>query len=453
MFRFWSRLLPFISIVILLLLGCVDGGAQSAIADTPIPVVLPANTSVILHLNESLYKKDAKPGYSLDFEVGYDVVFNGQVVIQNGTAVTGSVRQVNQGGKRPPKVLIDPGAVRAVSGEMVRLVPSSFSSNRESPIAEAAGMSSAAGPILPAFVIASVFEKKMLLDKDAWGGVWEVVQTAENVALDSAKQEGAQEQIAASRKAARAKLCELLASPDSLNWESIERVNSLARRSGLGDSRKADLLRNAGDLDGAIEVYQQLLASGQDHPCSDRSSPDIPSDAPLFLWFGFPEERRGQLWKSFSANSHLAVAELYREKRDFVHAISEYRAAVQLEPENERARIGLIDTLRDSDDFDAAIAESNEAIRIWPDKPYFHYLLGSVLVKKNDADGAIAELQRALKNSKNHLSPANCELGHAFELKDNLEAAFRQYRTAFRARVNDEQCLAAYERLKLRLKK
>lgn len=58
-----------------------------------------------------------------------------------------------------------------------------------------------------------------------------------------------------------------------------------------------------------------------------------------------------------------------------------------------------------------------------------------------------------LKETKNRLSPANCELGRAFEQKGDLEPAFRQYRTAFRAHVNDEQCRAAYERLKLQLKK
>jgi len=92
-------------------------------------------------------------------------------------------------------------------------------------------------------------------------------------------------------------------------------------------------------------------------------------------------------------------------------------------------------------------------IRIWPEKPYFHYLLGSMLVRKNDVDDAIVELQRALNMAKNHLSPANCELGRAFEQKGNLEAAFRQYRTAFRAHVNDEQCRAGYERLRVQLKK
>jgi hypothetical protein len=184
-------------------------------------VILPANTSVILHLQKSLYKKDAKPGYSLEFEVGYDVVLNGQVVIQSGKAVNGSVRQVDHAGKGPPKVRIDLGPVQTVSGEMVRLVPSSFSSNRSGGIEEAVGWGSVAPPILPAFVIASLFEKKVLLDKDAWGGGWGVVQTAENVPLDPAKQRAAQEQYIANRKAAQAELCELWASPDFPNRESV----------------------------------------------------------------------------------------------------------------------------------------------------------------------------------------------------------------------------------------
>jgi tetratricopeptide (TPR) repeat protein len=437
--------------VISILLGCAKVGAQSGTAEIPTPVILPAKTPVILHLKESLYKKDAKPGYSLDFEVGYDVVWNSQVVIQSGTAVKGIVRQLDRADKGPPKVLIDPEAVQSLSGQMVRLVPSSFSSNRDSPVAEAAGMAPAVGPLLPVFLIAGSFQKTVLLDPDAWGGVWGVVQTAENVSLDSAKLKAAQEQIAANRKAAQVELCRLLVSRDSSNLESMERVNSLARRSWLSDSRKADLLRAAGDLDGAIEVYQQLLASGQDLPCSDKY-PELSSGAPLFLVLAVPEERE-PLLKSFEANLHLELAGLYREKRDFVDAISECRTAVQFAPEDEHTRMALISTLQDSGDLDAAIAETKEAIRIWPDKFYFHYLLGSALVKKNDTDAAIAELQSALKAAKNQMSPANCELGLAFEQKGDYEKAYHQYRTAFRAHVNDEKCRAAYERLRVQLKK
>jgi hypothetical protein len=72
----------------------------------------------------------------------------------------------------------------------------------------------------------SLFEKKVLLDKDARGGGWGVVQTEETVALDPAKQKAAQERYDANRKVAQAELCELFASPDSSN---AERIGSLAR--------------------------------------------------------------------------------------------------------------------------------------------------------------------------------------------------------------------------------
>lgn len=444
MLRFWSRPPAFIPITICFLLACVEAGAQSATPETSSPMTLPASTPVILHLKRSLYRKDAKPGQPVEFEVGYDVVLNGQIVIESGTAVTGSFRRVDHVGKGPAKAVLDLGPAQTVSGETVRLVSSSFSSNGESPVAEAVGMGSAAGPALPVLVVASLFQKRVLLDADGWGGVWEVVRTADSVALDPAKQKAAQEQYIANQTAAEAEFCELLAkgNQDSRDrdWALLLRI---AKVSGLFGLSKADILRRAGDLDGAIGEYQRVLASAQDLPCSAKY--------PEF-YSGWTPEVREQLLK-LSANSHLELAGLYREKRDFVHAISECRSAVQLVPEDERARIGLITTLQDSGDLDAAIAESKEAIRTWPDKFYFHYLLGSVLVKKKDADAAIAELQWALKRAESHLSPANCELGRAFEQKGDLEEAYRQYRIAYRAHLNDEQCRAAYERLKLQLKK
>ena len=463
---FWSRLLSFGSILISLLLGCVDCGAQSATAETSSPVVLPANTPVILHLKESLYQKDAKPGHPVQFEVGYDVVVNDQIFIHSGTAVTGSFRRVDHTGNGPAKVLIDPGPAKTVSGETVGLawVGVTPKSDRASTMGAVGYVDEplALPIVVPVLAVVTLFEKKVVLDKDAgcgWFGwlgdcgVWVVAHVAEDVALDPGKQKVALEQYIANRKAAQAELCQLLVSPDSANWE---RMVSLARRSGLGDSNKAALLRRAGDLDGAIEEYQQLLASRQDLPCSDEY-PELSSDAYLlFVLVPAVPEQRAQLiklFKSSSANLHFELAGLYREKRDFLHAISECRIAVQLDPEDERTRIGLISTLQDSGDLDAAIAESKEAIRIWPDRPYFHYLLGSVLVKKNDADAAIAELQWVLKQEKNHDWRASCALGSAYELKGDLKSALGQYRIAYRVHMDDQKCRAAYEQLKLRLTK
>lgn len=177
-------------------------------------------------------------------------------------------------------------------------------------------------------------------------------------------------------------------------------------------------LRKAGDLDGAIEEYQQALAI-------DPDSWDV----------------------------HFSLAQLFEEKSDSVHALPEYQRAVQLRPGSEYGRERFANLLVEFGDPDAALAEIKEGMRMWPNDVFFHYLWGKVLVKKNDPDGAIVELQWALKEHKNHLSPANCELGHAYELKGDLQEALRQYRVAVRAHGGEKECRRAYERLKLQLKK
>jgi tetratricopeptide (TPR) repeat protein len=452
-------------------MGSVECWAQSATADTWSPVILPSKTSVILHLTKSLYRKDAKPGQPVEFEAGYDIFVTGQIVIKSGTAVTGIFRGVDHTVKGPAKVLIDLGPVQTVSGEMVRLAwtGSTTATRSEGGMGVIGALGFVDNPIaipivLPALVGAKLFEKrekKVLLNKDAgagwlwWGeGVWVVAHVAENVPLDPAKQKAAQEQYITNRRAEQAELCKLLAQGnlDSQNrdWERFAPLAGDLK--GLFGPNKADLLRSAGDLDGAIEEQQRVLVSAQDLPCSAKYA-GLSSGELLFLALtNYLPEKREQLLKSSASDSHLELAGLYREKRDFVHAISECRTAMQLDPENERTRIGLIDSLEDSGDLDAAIAESKEAIRLWPERPYFHYLLGRLLVKKNEPDAAIVELQWVLKEERNHDWKASCAIGRAFELKGDLKAALRHYRTAFRAHGDDKECHAAYERLQLRVK-
>src|SRR5262249_39931731 len=141
---------------------------------------------------------------------------------------------------------------------------SSLSSNHDSPVAEAGDMGSAAGPLMPVLLIAALFEKRVFLDK----GVWHVVQTAEDLTLDQARLQAAQERYIADRNAAQAELCTLLASKDYPDWQRLERVETLAQRSGFDDLGRANLLRDAGAVDAAIEGYKQVLSSKPSPPCS-----------------------------------------------------------------------------------------------------------------------------------------------------------------------------------------
>jgi hypothetical protein len=390
----WKRLPAVAPLVIVLLSGSLECRAQqSALPETLSPPILPADTPVPLRLTANLYKKDAKPGFPVAFEVFQDIVVDRHVIIPMGSIVHGTVQHVEPSGKGPARVLIALAPTQTVFGETVHFAAPKATTDDSSlgrpglrDVGTLAG--SEAAPALPVIVpvlaVMALFPgKKVLLHKD----VEEVVRVAENVALDPAK---------------------------------------LAQQAQISDST-------------ACLHYFQFIFSASDSLRKTAQS----DDALAACQRSFPQASLADL--------HFRAAELSRKKGDFVHAIPEYRTAVQLDPNVQDVRIGFIQALEEAGDFDAAIAESREAIRLWPGETYFHYLLGSALVGRNDPDAAIPELQVALQATKNRMAPANCSMGRALELKGDLPAAFTQYRAAYRAHLRDPECVASYQRLKLQL--
>ena len=135
MLRFCVRISVFTSIVISFLLGRVEGGVQSATAETSGPVILPQmprellktvlrdGTPVRLRITRTLSTATAKVGDLVEFQVVQDVKVGDLVVIPHGAIAWGTVSKVQP--KRRPSRNADLGleikAARAVTDQEIAL--------------------------------------------------------------------------------------------------------------------------------------------------------------------------------------------------------------------------------------------------------------------------------------------------------------------------------------------
>jgi tetratricopeptide (TPR) repeat protein len=190
-------------------------------------------------------------------------------------------------------------------------------------------------------------------------------------------------------------------------------------------------------------------------------------------------ERKTQA-RQFEIKMHTEQAsQLIRNKR-YADAEGEYRAAIQLDPQNPDLHLSLGMTLGRQGDWDGQITEDREALRLNPNNDRAHVSLGYALSRKNDRDGAVAEYREALRLNPDsegaHLSLAilnsqlgdwdgaiaeyteverlhpnyfaiHYSLGMAYEHKGNRQAALQEYHTAYQLNPNVPAYKQAYERL------
>ncbi len=109
-----------------------------------------------------------------------------------------------------------------------------------------------------------------------------------------------------------------------------------------------------------------------------------------------PDGDKKALFEPKSANAHLDLGNVLRDKGDKDGAATEYREAIRLDPKLVLAHSNLGSVLYDKRDPVRAEAAFREAIRLDPKVANAHKSLGTVLLDKGDKAGAEAEYREAI---------------------------------------------------------
>lgn len=134
---------------------------------------------------------------------------------------------------------------------------------------------------------------------------------------------------------------------------------------------------------------------------------------------------------------HLARGvELSRAGKS-AEAEQEYRAALQLDPNNSDLHAGLAFVLAVQDKLDDALMHGREAVRLDQSSDNAHNRLGVALSAKGDLDGAIAEYREALQLNPNNDSAHN-SLANALAKKHDGDGAIAEFREALRLNPNND---------------
>ena len=142
-------------------------------------------------------------------------------------------------------------------------------------------------------------------------------------------------------------------------------------------------------------------------------------------------QRKDQPGTPDNAEEHRKKGVLLTQQGNYDAALAEFRLALRIMPDLDRAHLGLGAALQGKGDLDGAITEYRTVLARHPNDPDAHNNLGSALQQKGDVAAAISEYRTAL-----HYHPDDAlthfNLGTALSTKGQVEEAIKEYRTAIR---------------------
>jgi protein O-mannosyl-transferase len=142
-----------------------------------------------------------------------------------------------------------------------------------------------------------------------------------------------------------------------------------------------------------------------------------------------------ELWPEQSKD-HNNLGNALAKKGRMAEAIEQFQTALRISPDDPDAEMNLGAALLQQGETDQAISHLERAVQEFPSSAEAHINLGNALLQQRDADGAIAEYRKTLELPFDH-AESYYGIGNAYRQKGDIEEAIVQYRKAIEVRADD----------------
>ena len=180
---------------------------------------------------------------------------------------------------------------------------------------------------------------------------------------------------------------------------SLARLSMMDYNSSIGDQTtvnaiRRELLQSAKtEQNTKVELLRQVIAASQ-----KDNTPDSTEVMRLFsVALAAPQENADILMLKAA---YMTLRKM--PKTDINHV---YEQAIEVEPDNSRARILLIQNIWETEDYDKVIAICRPALEYNPDEMAFYYFQGMAQYQKHENDAALTTFRKGVGQIKSDSNP------------------------------------------------
>ncbi len=216
---------------------------------------------------------------------------------------------------------------------------------------------------------------------------------------------------------------------DPSNTDALYALGELSEEKGLTtDAIKyylasADILSKEGKKDALLKTYDRIL---------NLSPSNIPlrnKVAELFIKEGLQIE---------AAKEYLHIARLYDDKDDFNNAKGYFKKALELQPNNTGALLGLSSICEKTNRIEEAIEHTKKAVTLSPDDTELLLKCAQLLVKQESFADAMPYISKVIESEPSNMT-ARKLLGEIYLQEGDKQKAWEEYSKVIDEMVFDEK--------------